>query len=626
MSAFFHKLSKRAIAFSYDLLSVPFAWFIAYWLRFNLGHIPEAFLSESLILLTPLLIIQTSCYLLFGLYRGIWRFASLPDLIRIIKAIFVASLVLFVLTALLFRLHNIPRSVFPLYALLSVCILGGGRLCYRWLSSYLHDFSTAKRVLIIGAGTAGEGLIRDLLRDINHAYLPVVLLDDDVKKQGLEIHGVRVIGKINELQEIVDANKIEFIFIAMPTATSANMRQVVELCEKTNLPFRTLPSLSDLANGNVTIGALREVSIEDLLGRESVSLDWQSISKGLCQKIILVTGAGGSIGSELCRQIVKLNPKELIVLDNSEYNLYLLDLEFKNQFPNLYCHAYLVDVTDQVAISRILSRHKPQIIFHAAAYKHVPILEEHIRIAIRNNVLGTWLLAQEAVKHGVEIFTLISSDKAVNPTNVMGASKRAAEIICQNFNTRTSTHFVTVRFGNVLGSTGSVVPLFKKQIAAGGPVTVTHPEISRFFMTIPEATQLILQATVIAKGGEIFVLDMGEPIKINYLAQQMILLAGLKVNEDISIVYTGLRPGEKLYEELFHEQEALLSTEHEKIRLANYRSLDWAILVETITAMIEACERYDETILRALLHRIVPEWQMKNKQDVEQKKPAMQLN
>ncbi|MGE3919396.1 MAG: polysaccharide biosynthesis protein [Gammaproteobacteria bacterium] len=613
MSSFFIKISKRVIVFSYDFFTIPIAWFLGYWLRFNLSYIPDNFFSQGLILLGPLFIIQIACYLLFGLYRGIWRFASLPDLIRIIKAISVASLTMLVLTAMLVRLHNVPRSIFPLYALLSICILGGGRLCYRWLKSYLHDFSSAKRVLIIGAGTAGESLIRDLIRDVNHAYLPVVLLDDDSKKQGLEIHGVRVVGNIQDLQRIVIEYKIEFIFIAIPTATSASMRKVVELCEKTNLPFRTLPGLNDLASGNVTINALREVSIEDLLGRESVSLDWQSISNKLYQKTILVTGAGGSIGSELCRQIVKLNPKELLLLDNSEYNLYKLDYEFKNQFPHLIFQTYLVDVTDEIAIKNILSQHKPKIIFHAAAYKHVPILESNIRSAIQNNILGTWVVAQEAVKHGVEIFTLISTDKAVNPTNVMGASKRAAEIICQNFNKRSKTHFVTVRFGNVLGSTGSVVPLFKKQISMGGPVTVTHPEISRFFMTIPEATQLILQATVIAEGGEIFVLDMGEPIKIDYLAHQMIQLAGLRVNEDIKIVYTGLRPGEKLHEELFHENEALICTKHEKIQLANYRSLDWDVLDRTMTVIIQALENSSNDVLLKLLNTIVPEWKIRDR-------------
>ncbi len=603
------KWRSRSMAFCHDLLVIPFAWFGAYWFRFNLGPIPHDIFAKAILIAPFLILIQAAAYLVFGLYRGIWRFASLPDLLRIIKAVALGSALSALCVAFFLQMQFVPRSVFPLYSLFLVTFLGGSRLLYRWSQHHTANFANFKRVLIIGAGQAAEGLIRDLLRDTSHTYKPIAMVDDDPNKQGFEIHGVRVQGKIADLGEIVNRRDIELILIAMPSASSANMRRAVEFCEKTQRPFRTLPSLQDLASGHVSINALREVSIEDLLGREPVSLDWASISQGLTGKVVLISGGGGSIGSELCRQIALLNPAKLVVIENNEFNLYSLDLELRQKFPNLKLHINLGDVTDRVSVQRILAQHQPDAIFHAAAYKHVPLLESQLRVAVCNNILGTWILAEEAVANGVKQFTLISTDKAVNPSNVMGATKRIAEIICQNMNAKATTHFITVRFGNVLGSAGSVVPLFRKQIAAGGPVTVTHPEITRFFMTIPEATQLILQATVMGRGGEIFVLNMGEPIKISYLAEQMIQLAGLKIGEDIEIQYTGLRPGEKLFEELFHENEKFISTGHKKILQTHCRLLEWQELHPAIEEMRRACEQDDEVILRSLLHKLVPEYQ-----------------
>lgn len=599
---------SRTMAFCHDLLAIPFAWLGAYWFRFNLGSIPHEIIAKAILILPFLIFIQATAFLAFGLYRGIWKFASLPDLLRIIKAVVVGSAVSALCVTFFIQMQYVPRSVFPLYSLFLITALGGSRLLYRWLRQHANNFSNAKRVLIIGGGQAGEGLIRDLLRDTSHTYNPVAVVDDDLHKQGFEIHGIRVQGKIENIPEIVKSRDIELILIAMPSASSASMRRVVGFCEKTMRPFRTLPGLMDLASGHVSINALREVSIEDLLGREPISLDWASISHGLTGKVVLISGGGGSIGSELCRQIALLNPAKLVVIENSEFNLYALDLELRQRFPNLKLHIHLGDVTDRIAVQQVLAQHKPEVIFHAAAYKHVPLLESQLRAAIRNNILGTWIVAEEAVANGVKQFTLISTDKAVNPSNIMGATKRAAEIICQNFNSHSNTHFVTVRFGNVLGSAGSVVPLFRQQIAAGGPVTVTHPEIARFFMTIPEATQLILQATVMGRGGEIFVLNMGEPIKIAYLAEQMIQLAGLKVGEDIEIQYTGLRPGEKLSEELFHQSEQLVSTGHEKILQAHYRPLEWQVLVQMIEELNRRCNDNNEPVLCALLHKLVPEY------------------
>lgn len=606
------RLRKKSVVFSYDLVMVPVAWFLAYWFRFNLGSVPHDILAQALRMLIPVMLIQGVSYWVFGLYRGIWRFASIPDFMRIVKAVVVGSIFAAAIIAFFTRMEYVPRSVFPLYCLFLMTFLGGSRLCYRWLRSHVINASEVKRVLIVGAGQSGEGLVRDLLRQESRKYHPVAIVDDDRNKKGLEIHGVRVVGRIKNIESVAKKYHAELIIIAIPSASSAHMRRVVSLCEKTKLPFRTLPGLKDVTLGKVSINALREVSIEDLLGRDQVTLDWQAIEAGVTGKVVLVSGGGGSIGAELCRQIARLKPSTLLVLEKNEYNLYNLDLEIRQKFPNLKLHVYLVDVIDRIAIAKILEQHRPEIIFHAAAYKHVPLLESQLRIAVQNNIIGTWILAEQAVVYGVKQFTLISTDKAVNPTNIMGATKRAAEIICQNFSAQSTTHFITVRFGNVLGSAGSVVPLFKQQIAKGGPITVTHPEISRYFMTIPEASQLILQATIMGSGGEIFVLDMGEPIKITYLAEQMIRLAGLQPHEDIQIKYTGLRPGEKLYEELFHESECLVSTTHQKILRAQYRSWDWALLMQVINSLVIACESGDELALQNLLCQLVPEYQNNN--------------
>lgn len=606
-----NKWKNRLSAIFHDVLVIPAAWLVAYWLRFNLSDIPQPVLEQATKALLCLIPVQIMAYWFFGLYRGIWRFASLPDLMRIIKAVIVGCSLSALSLFFYSRMTWVPRSIWPLYAIVLTIFLGGSRLFYRWFTNQIYSPSEAQRVLIIGAGQAGESLVRDLLRNKALKYKPVAFVDDNTGRQGREIHGIRVIGKLIDIPKIIKRLHVNLCIIALPSASSAEMRNVVGLCEESDVPFRTLPGLKDLADGRVSINALREVSIEDLLGREPVSLDWQGISQTLEKKIVLVSGGAGSIGSELCRQIARLNPAQLIVFENSEYNLYSLELELRPKFPQLTFVFRLGDVNDRKAVQQVMSEFQPEIIFHAAAYKHVPLLQYQARVAIRNNVLGTRILAEEAVAHDVKKFVLISTDKAVNPTNIMGATKRAAEIFCQNFNTQAkTTRFITVRFGNVLDSAGSVVPLFRKQIAAGGPVTVTHPEITRFFMTIPEAAQLILQATTIGKGGEIFVLDMGEPIKIRYLAEQMIKLAGRSLGEDIQIKYTGLRPGEKLYEELFYESEQLVNTDYKKIFQAQYRSRDWDELTQILKDMIAACAVYDEENLTNLLKQMVPEYQL----------------
>ncbi len=604
------KIQAKLPVLSFDALAIPVAWYLACWLHYNMRPFPRQFATfYCLSALSIVFIVQMACYYYFKVYRGLWRFSSLNDVSRIIQSVACTVVLVVPILYLASLLEHIPYSILPLYCLLIATILCGGRLLLRsyWDKRYKKvEGCDLKRVLIIGAGQAGEGLIRDLKR--TRTFLPIGLVDDCLSKRGLEVHGIRVLGVIQELSELVEEHKIDLIFIAIPSARSAAMRRIVNLCERCKVPFRTLPSIQALAAGRVEVNALREVHIEDLLGRDQVELHWDKIAANIENKHILVTGGGGSIGSELCRQIMTLHPKKLLVLDNSEFNLYKIDLELKERFPEIPVEMALVSVIDRVAVDYVFQRFNPEVVFHAAAYKHVPMLEDQIRVAVQNNVIGTQVIAEASVAVGVEKFILISTDKAVNPTNIMGATKRAAEIYCQNLNSRVSTQFITVRFGNVLGSVGSVVPLFQKQLQRGGPITVTHPDMQRYFMTIAEASQLILQAMGNGVGGEIFVLDMGEPIKINYLAEQMIRLVGKEPGKDIRIEYTGLRPGEKLFEELFHTSEQLGETEHEKLFKAKFRQMDWNDLALTVRMLHVACTTHQNDELLVLLKSLVPEF------------------
>lgn len=601
-------INNRILAIAHDIAMVPVAWLAAFWLRFNMGAVPAEASNAALGSVLVVIVVQAFAFQYYGLYRGVWRFASIPDLVRIVKSVLVGVAFSAVIVFLMTRMEGVPRSTFPLYGLLLITFLGGSRLLVRWSKDRRLYGSGGKRVLIVGAGKAGEMMARDLLRSRDENYEIVGFVDDSRSKRGREIHGVRVLGPCDELIDFSEYLGVDLILLALPSATSKQMRRLVDLCEKTGVPFRTLPPMDRLMAGDISLSHLREVSIDDLLGREPVTLDWKQIRSELQGKRVLVTGAGGSIGSELCRQIAGLVPSQIILLDNGEFNLYSIEREILEKFPAIDVRRCLNSVVDRTAIAQVFELFSPEVIFHAAAYKHVPMLEDQIREALKNNVLGTRVMAEFADRYGCDAFVMISTDKAVNPANVMGASKRAAEVFCQNLNARSRTRFVTVRFGNVLGSAGSVVPLFKKQIESGGPVTVTHREITRYFMTIPEACQLILQASAMGKGGEIFVLDMGESVKISFLADQMIRLSGKTPGEDIDIVYTGLRPGEKLYEELFHKKEALQSTLHEKILLARHRELDWDELVEVLDRIADACVRGDVEQLQYLLGLLVPEW------------------
>ncbi len=602
------RIHPRIAVVLHDLAMVWLAWYLMNLVRYS--FVEEA---PAVALFGPELpLVLGAQGLVFwwtGLYRGLWRFASLPDLWNIARAgvfgVLGISLALFLFS----RLEGVPRSVLLLYPVALVVLLGAPRLLYRFWKDSRYGLAPAlppRRVLILGAGRAGETLVRDLRRE--ERYRPVGFLDDNRALRGAKLHGVPVLGELDRLAEIARESAAEMLLIAMPSASSQQMRRVVELCEATRLPFRTVPRLRDVVEGRSTFNELKEVAIEDLLGRDPVSLDWSAIRVALSGHRVLVTGGGGSIGGELCRQVARLGVQSLTILDLSEYNLYRIEQELRAEFPELILHCLLGDAGDAAVCERALTLARPQTVFHAAAYKHVPLLERQIREAIRNNVLATQTMALASVRHAVDCFLLVSTDKAVNPANVLGASKRLAEIVCQAVGAGAATRFVMVRFGNVLDSAGSVVPVFREQIRRGGPVTVTHPEVTRFFMTIPEACQLILQAMTLGKGGEVFALDMGEPVRIRYLAEQMILLAGKQPERDVPIVYTGLRPGEKLFEELFHAQENYRETAHPKIWLAQSRPLEPGSLESALHQMRQASMRYDEQVLDRLLRDWVPEY------------------
>lgn len=609
MKPWIDRLRSRTAAFVHDLAMVPIAWLLAYWLRFNLGEIPDSFLERALLSLPLVVLIQGTVFWLFGLYRGVWRFASMPDLVRIGKAVLAGTALVFFALFVFDRMQGIPRSVPVLYVVLQTLLLAGPRLVYRWIKDHRLALREGQRVLIVGAGRAGEMLARDMLRDSRVAYIPVAFVDDKLRRRGGEVHGIQVRGSTEDIPELAGSLAVDLILLAIPTASTREMQRLVDLCERAGKPFRTVPQLQNLMTGQVSINQVRPVSIEDLLGRDPVLLDWDGIRNALANRVVLVTGGGGSIGAELCRQIATSSPRRLLVADNSEYNLYRIEMELQDSHSHVEIAFRLLDVTDESAVRGLFASEHPQVVFHAAAYKHVPMLEHQMRAAVRNNVLGTEVLARAADEWKCEEFVLISTDKAVNPTNVMGATKRVAEILCQDIGGRSDTRFETVRFGNVLGSAGSVVPLFRSQIERGGPVTVTHPEIERFFMTIPEACQLIMQAAAIGRGGETFVLDMGEPVKIGYLAEQMIRLSGKRRDEEIAIEYVGLRPGEKLYEELFYESEDLAETAHPKIRVARRGSRAAPKSLEArLGALKTAVASCDDAVLRDALRTLLPEW------------------
>lgn len=598
---------NTGIAMLHDVAAAVVAWWLAYLLRFNF-ELPSDFrqeLAQTLIWVVPL---QAIVFWAFSLYRGIWRFASIADLRRILFAILVAS-ALIPLVLGLFRVQAVvPRSVLVMDPLLLMLMMGGSRLMYRlWKENLLYgNFQLrGEPVIILGAGEAGVALSKDLVRS-NEWHL-VGFLDDDTSKLNRTLNGFKVLGRLGELSDWAHCFGVEQVIIAMPSAHHHQRKQVIDLVSQCGLKALTVPAFDDLLSGRVAISQLRKVELDDLLGRDPVQLDEAGLQEQFTDKVVLVTGAGGSIGSELCRQIARFSPRQLVLFESSEFSLYNIEQEMGKTFPQLDIIYLAGDIKDEIRLEQVFDEYQPSSVFHAAAYKHVPLMENlNAWQAVRNNVLGTWRVAACAQRHGVGKFVLISTDKAVNPTNVMGTTKRLCEIVCQGLQRTQGTRFVIVRFGNVLGSNGSVIPKFREQIAKGGPITVTHPEITRFFMLIPEAAQLVMQAGCMGNGGEIFVLDMGEPVKIVDLAKDLIRLSGLNDN-DIRIEYTGLRPGEKLYEEVLADDEKTLSTPHPKLRIAKARSVDEGELL-ALQEWVSQDSTVSDADVRSTMRRWVPEY------------------
>ncbi|MGB9975794.1 MAG: polysaccharide biosynthesis protein [Thermovenabulum sp.] len=549
-----------------DSLIVNISLHMSLYLRFE-GVIPKQYLLIYLKTWPVITFTSLFSYVLFNLYTRIWKFASIDELICIFLGTTFSTLLMIFYT-FAFNL-NYPRSIYILYWMISTILIGFTRLFLRIYGNIngavKNGIKGKKKVLVIGAGSAGSMVIKEFKTKPELKMHPIGIIDDDTLKHGMSIYGVKVLGGRDRIEKVVNNYGVEEIIIAMPSVDRNEIRKIVDICRRTKRKIRIVPGIYELLNGNVDVKKIRDVKIEDLLGRKPVKLNLDKAKKYLENKTVLITGAGGSIGSELVRQVVNFNPKLLILFDINENNIFELENYLKMNYPEQEYIPVIGSVRDQEKVEYIMMEYKPDVVFHAAAHKHVPLMEINPSEAIKNNIFGTINLAEAADKYDVEKFILISTDKAVNPLNVMGASKRAAEIVIQMMAKRSKTCFAAVRFGNVLGSSGSVIPLFKKQIEAGGPVTVTHPEVTRYFMTIPEAVQLVIQAGSMAKGGEIFVLDMGEPVKILDLAKEMIRLSGLEPEKDIKIEFTGLRPGEKLHEELFYDKDRVLKTENEKI-------------------------------------------------------------
>ncbi|MFQ5805798.1 MAG: polysaccharide biosynthesis protein [Phycisphaerae bacterium] len=635
-----HRLLVSKLA---HLVLFAFSWLVAFGLVYKtlLIEIERWFLVFFLPLLPVVVGIKLLVFALLGLYRSSWRYVSMRDVAQVAKGSFISFVWIFVVvygvqnlqflvrlvgfeefTYAPFGVKSFPDSVLVLDFAGTIGLVCGARFLFRLYHEEvqpLQEGSTPK-VLIFGAGNAGENVAREIMRQPVLQYRIVGFLDDDRTKWGAQIHGIDVLGGIDEIREICAEHAVDEILIAMPSATRAQIRRVVELCRGTNLRFKTLPAMADLITGGADFQQIRYVDINDLLGRAPVELDTDEIAKFLGGRVVMVTGAGGSIGSEMCRQVARFRPKRLLLVEQAEQNLFDIDRELRAHFPDIDVAPYIADIGDAGRIERIFEPQRPTAVFHAAAHKHVPMMELNPGEALKNNILGTRVVADAASRNGCEKFVMISSDKAVNPTSIMGGSKRIAEMYIQALNERVATQFVTVRFGNVLGSSGSVIPIFKEQIAGGGPVTVTHPEMVRFFMTIPEASQLVLQAASMGHGGEIFVLDMGEPVRIVDLAHDLITLSGFRPGEDIQIRFVGVRPGEKLYEELAIEGEDVSRTAHPKIGIWQKRSEDWESLLQALDGLLGDADMLDREETRQRLRQVVPEFRLQTPQSETQKR------
>jgi FlaA1/EpsC-like NDP-sugar epimerase len=608
--------SKQLVVGLFDALLVTLSLWASYALRFNTLFL-AAYASQILFILSLMLLVRIGAFASMGLYRGMWRFTGMRDLITVIQSVTVSSGIVVALLFMISRLEDVPRSVFIIDWFVALVLVGGSRFVYRlyredWLRSAMVSSRGAKKVLIIGAGRAGEMLLRELLANHRSQYLPIGFVDDDRTKRDMTIHGVQVLGNTRDVPRIVAKYGVGEAFVAMPEASGAAKRRIMLTCKRAGIGSKTLYGSGQLLNDLARVSLLRDVQIEDLLGRAPAKLDTASIQEYLREKTVLITGAGGSIGSELCRQVALFSPKRIVLFERSEYNLYQIHLSLSELFPDVQVQAVIGDILNQSRVEQTFSKFMPEVVFHAAAYKHVPLMEMNPIEALRNNVQGTSIIARCAHAYGVRKFVMVSTDKAVKPANIMGASKRISELICQAVGAASGTHFVTVRFGNVLNSVGSVIPRFKQQIEQGGPVTVTHPEIYRYFMTIPESVQLIMQAGSMGKGGELFILDMGEPVKILDLARDMIMLSGLMPAKDINITFSGLRPGEKLYEELLMDGEEVKATIHEKIKIVDSDIVEPTMLVMKVEMLLESLRNGFSQDVIDKIKEIVPEFQPKS--------------
>jgi len=587
----------------------------AFFLRFEFDF-PRGFRPLAWQLLVLTLAIRALVHWRFGLFHGLWRYSGLRDLVSLLQAAAISSLSIAAVWA--FRqAHTFPRSILILDFAFSILIVGGLRFGIRTVREIAiqntrntpANGERRRRVLVLGAGDAGEMLMREITRIYGHRYEPVGFLDDSPAKQNERIHGVPVLGPINDLAPLIERSRIDEVILAIPSMNGQAMRRIVNLCTPSGVTLRTVPGVDSLIDGRVTVSQLADVAIEDLLGREPVTLDADSIREFIRGHSVLVTGAGGSIGSELCKQICRFSPKTLLLVEQAENNLFEIHRALVREFPEIDVKPYVADICDSRRLEAIFENERPAVVFHAAAHKHVPMMEANPGEAIKNNVFGTKKVADTAHRFNVETFVMVSTDKAVNPTSIMGVSKRTAEIYVQALSQRSRTKFVTVRFGNVLGSAGSVIPIFKQQIAAGGPVTVTHPEMQRYFMTIPEACQLILQAGAIGRGGEILILDMGKPVKIVDLARDLIRLSGFAPEEDIAIEFSGVRPGEKLFEELSVDAEkAVTKTRHPKIFVGTFRPYPWTEVERGLEWLHSLSDGSEPTQIRAAFQQLVPEY------------------
>ena len=620
MKNFDRKLWIRRIAIGgYDIFAVIAASMLALIIRFDFNYtsVPVEYLNTVWKSMGYTVIMTIFIFSFFRLYSSLWTYAGATELIYMVSACIVDTMANAVCLSLAnnYKDYPLPRSYYPLYGLFLLMLVFMSRYSYRGLRTLKNrrlDVKKRVNVLVIGAGEAGNALIREIANSpfINKKVVGVI--DDAREKQGRYIHGVKVVGSREDIIGKARELNVQEIILAIPKASPKETKEILDICKQTGCELKRLPGMYQLVNGEVSVSKLREVDVNDLLGRDPIEVDLSSILEYVSNKVIMVTGGGGSIGSELCRQIASHHPKQLIIVDIYENTTYDIQNELKRKFPELNLVVLIASVRNTKRIDMIFDRYRPDIVYHAAAHKHVPLMEDSPNEAVKNNVLGTWKTVQAADKYGVKRFVLISTDKAVNPTNIMGATKRICEMIIQTYNRRSKTEYVAVRFGNVLGSNGSVIPLFKEQIEAGGPVTVTHPDIIRYFMTIPEAVSLVLQAGAYAKGGEIFILDMGEPVKIVDLARNLILLSGHKPDEDIMIEFTGLRPGEKLYEEMLMEEEGIQDTENKLIHIGKPIEMNEEKFLKQLEELKEhVVEEPDD--IREWVQRIVPTYSIQNK-------------